>query len=216
MAVSIVYETHSITTDNEDGIATGWLPGHLSAAGLVAARELGERRRDDGIDVIYVSDLERALETVRVAFVGSAIPVRVDARLRECNYGLLNGMPRAQLEAERPATWQSRGRKGRATWTLSVGRAICWTNCSPQWDGKRVLLVAHSANRWALEHLLLGRDLERPGGRGLRLATGLGVHAGANRRRLAGHLRLPLDGRRGQDDIPLASRRLWAPLRGEG
>lgn len=28
------------------------------------------------------------------------------------------------------------------------------------WDGKRVLLIAHSANRWALEHLLHGRSLE--------------------------------------------------------
>ena len=62
-------------------------PGRLSESGRAAARELGERRRDDGIDVIYVSDLERALETVRIAFEGSDIPVRVDARLRECNYG---------------------------------------------------------------------------------------------------------------------------------
>lgn len=28
MTVEIVYETHSTTTDNEAGIATGWLPGN--------------------------------------------------------------------------------------------------------------------------------------------------------------------------------------------
>jgi alpha-ribazole phosphatase/probable phosphoglycerate mutase len=28
------------------------------------------------------------------------------------------------------------------------------------WDGQRVLLVAHSANRWALQHLLEGERLE--------------------------------------------------------
>ena len=27
MSVEIIYETHSISTDNEAGIATGWLPG---------------------------------------------------------------------------------------------------------------------------------------------------------------------------------------------
>lgn len=32
MAVELVYETHSITTDNEAGIATGWLPRRLSMA----------------------------------------------------------------------------------------------------------------------------------------------------------------------------------------
>ena len=31
--VELVYETHSTTLDNEQGRATGWLPGVLSAAG---------------------------------------------------------------------------------------------------------------------------------------------------------------------------------------
>src|SRR4051812_35563120 len=101
MAVTIVYETHSITTDNEDGIATGWLPGRLSESGRAAARELGERRRNDAIEAIYVSDLERALETVRIAFEARDIPIVIDSRLRECNYGTLNGMPSEVLQRER-------------------------------------------------------------------------------------------------------------------
>ena len=27
MAVQIIFETHSVSTDNEAGVATGWLPG---------------------------------------------------------------------------------------------------------------------------------------------------------------------------------------------
>jgi alpha-ribazole phosphatase/probable phosphoglycerate mutase len=38
-----------------------------------------------------VSDLKRAIETVEVAFAGSGIPVLIDWRLRECDYGQLNG-----------------------------------------------------------------------------------------------------------------------------
>jgi broad specificity phosphatase PhoE len=30
----------------------------------------------------------------------------------------------------------------------------------PEFDGSRVLLIAHSANRWALEHLVLGTALD--------------------------------------------------------
>jgi hypothetical protein len=30
MLVDIIFETHSRTEDNENGIATGWLPGKLS------------------------------------------------------------------------------------------------------------------------------------------------------------------------------------------
>ncbi|WP_329159105.1 histidine phosphatase family protein [Streptomyces sp. NBC_01717] len=55
MSIEIVYETHATTADNEAGIATGWLPGTLSATGRLQARELGccRRRRDDGIVAVF-------------------------------------------------------------------------------------------------------------------------------------------------------------------
>jgi len=36
VSVEIVFETHSISVDNERGIATGWLPGRLSARDAAA------------------------------------------------------------------------------------------------------------------------------------------------------------------------------------
>src|SRR4029078_11516690 len=45
--IELVYETHSLTTDNEAGIATGWLPGRLSETRKAAARALRERRGGD-------------------------------------------------------------------------------------------------------------------------------------------------------------------------
>jgi hypothetical protein len=56
MAVEIIYETHSITTDNETGFATGWLPGQLSDTGRKLAQELGQRRSADGIATVFTSD----------------------------------------------------------------------------------------------------------------------------------------------------------------
>lgn len=160
MGVRLVYETHSITTDNEAGIATGWLPGELSAAGRAAARELGERRRDDGIDAIYVSDLRRAVETVEIAFAGSSIPVVVDARLRECNYGELNGAPVARLDLERLAHLAVPWPGGESYEDVVDRTRTLLRDILAAHDGHRVLLVAHSANRWALQHLLLGVPLE--------------------------------------------------------
>lgn len=57
MSVEIVFETHSLTVDNETGIATGWRDGRLSGRGRALAVELGERRRDDGIAAVFTSDL---------------------------------------------------------------------------------------------------------------------------------------------------------------
>jgi broad specificity phosphatase PhoE len=82
----IVFETHSITEDNERGIATGWHPGRLSDAGRVLARELGDRRRRDGIELVFSSDLRRAVETAEIAFGATSIPILHDWRLRGCNY----------------------------------------------------------------------------------------------------------------------------------
>ena len=101
MSVEIIYETHSVTTDNEAGIATGWLPGRLSEQGRRLAVELGRRRRDDGLDAVLVSDLTRAVDTADLAFNGTDIPIHQDRRLRECDYGQLNGMPTARLHTER-------------------------------------------------------------------------------------------------------------------
>ncbi|WP_405898072.1 histidine phosphatase family protein [Streptomyces sp. NBC_00727] len=71
MPVRIVYESHATTTDNEAGIATGWLPGRLSATGRRQAAELGDRRRGTGLDAVCTSDLARAVETARIAFAGA-------------------------------------------------------------------------------------------------------------------------------------------------
>ena len=82
MAIELVYETHSTTVDNEERRGTGWLPGELSAVGREQARALGARRRDDGLDAVFSSDLERAVETARIAFDGTEIPRFLDWRLR--------------------------------------------------------------------------------------------------------------------------------------
>jgi len=160
MPITLVYETHSTTLDNEAGIATGWLPGELSEEGLRQAVALGQRRRDDGIDLVVTSDLARAVDTTRVALGDSRIPVRQDSRLRECNYGDLNGSPVEQLRP-RAAYISSpfplgESYEGVVQRTADLLEELAATVR----DGSRVLLVSHSANRWALAFLLDGLALE--------------------------------------------------------
>jgi broad specificity phosphatase PhoE len=160
MCVEVVYETHSISVDNERGIATGWLEGALSDTGKEQAKQLGERRRDDGLAIVFTSDLRRAVETAEIAFAGSTIPVQRDARLRECNYGSLNGMPRVQLEAERTRRLDEPF-PGGESWRQAVTRVAGFLEELPlSFDGRRVLIIGHVATRWALDHVALGIPLE--------------------------------------------------------
>jgi broad specificity phosphatase PhoE len=87
VAVEIVFETHSVTTDNEAGVATGWLDGQLSERGRALASELGRRRRNDGVASVFASDLGRAVQTVEIAFGGSGIPVHLDVRCASATTG---------------------------------------------------------------------------------------------------------------------------------
>jgi broad specificity phosphatase PhoE len=153
---TVVFETHSTSEHNEAGIATGWLGGTLSRAGRAQAVALGERRRNDGIDLVVASDLNRSIETAAIAFQGSGIPLRVDWRLRECDYGELNGMPRPLLDEQRvqrlDEPWP-----GGESWRQAVARV---SGCLEELDGGRVVLIGHVATHWALEHRVNGRPLE--------------------------------------------------------
>ena len=100
MSIEIVYETHGTSVHNESGIGTGWLDGRLSERGKREAEDLGRRRRGDGIAAVYCSDLGRAVETAEIAFAGSGIPIHSDPRLRECNYGELNGAALSRFAGE--------------------------------------------------------------------------------------------------------------------
>jgi broad specificity phosphatase PhoE len=159
--MEIVFETHSISTDNEAGVATGWLGGELSEAGREQARLLGERRRCDAIDLVLVSDLARAVETAQIAFVDSGLRVRRDARLRECDYGEWNGMPVARLEAERAAHVDVPYPGGQSYRDVCGQMAVLLDELRDGSRGGRVLLIGHSATRWALDHLIDGVPLEQ-------------------------------------------------------
>jgi broad specificity phosphatase PhoE len=158
--VELVYETHSTSVDNERGVATGWLPGELSELGREQAQALGDRRRDDCIAAVYASDLRRAVETAEIAFGGSGIRVLHDARLRECDYGRLNGASVEQVTAVRRQHVDVPF-PGGESYRQVVDRTRAFLDeVVARHDGEQIVVIAHSANRWALDHLVNGEPLE--------------------------------------------------------
>jgi broad specificity phosphatase PhoE len=160
MAISIVFETHSISEDNERGVATGWLPGRLSPEGRRLAQELGQRRRGDGLDAVFTSDLMRAVETARIAFAGSAIPVVQDRRLREISYGTLNGTPAPRIHSMRREHVDTPFPGGQSYREVVHQMQAFLNDIAAGRDRQRLLLIGHSATKFALDCLLAGRPLE--------------------------------------------------------
>ncbi len=158
----IVFETHWSSEDNDRGIASGWNHGALSVRGRELAAQLGSRRRDDELDAVLVSDLRRAIETASIAFEGTDLPVLHDWRLRECDYGDLNGAP---VEAVRAHVTGVNDRfPGGESWAEAVSRVQgALADVVGRWAGGRVLIIGHMSAYWALENRLNGMPLESLG-----------------------------------------------------
>jgi 2,3-bisphosphoglycerate-dependent phosphoglycerate mutase len=211
--IQIVFETHSWTTDNDRGNATGWNPGRLSDRGRGLARRLGRRRADDGISTVFTSDLGRAVETATVAFEGANMPILHDWRLRECDYGDWNGRPAAELHAHKHK-YLDTPYPGGESWREAVARASRFLGDLPlRWTGHRVLVIGHVATKWALDNHLKRHVVGRTDQLRLRMARGVGVHPASlhlsgpmrqlRRHRWRGAADVPIEGCKSAPDLPL-------------
>lgn len=108
---------------------------------------------------MFTSDLGRAVDTVNTAFSDSPVPILHDWRLRECDYGELNGAPSAEVHGDR-RVYLNRAYPSGESWneaTERVGRFL--SDLQPRWDGLRILVVGHVATRWGLDRFINGSDL---------------------------------------------------------
>jgi broad specificity phosphatase PhoE len=160
MTVEIISVSHALTEDNEQGVATGWLPGELSDLGRERAAELGARYRNVDLAAVFASDLHRAVETAQIAFGETSVPIRLDERLRECDYGKLNGALRTVVAKERAKHIEEPFPDGQSYRQVIEATSDFLHDLTADWDGQRVLLIAHSANKWALGCLLDGLAIE--------------------------------------------------------
>jgi len=146
----LIFVTHSTSTDNEAGIASGHRDVSLSALGRDQAAEMGRRFSPDAV---YCSDLKRAIETAEIAF-GS---FTADPRLREQHYGERTGAPSRQIEAERPATVETAFPGGESLQDVVRRMTSFVDELDP---GLRVLVIGHRATKLGFDVLLGDMTLE--------------------------------------------------------
>jgi broad specificity phosphatase PhoE len=83
---------HGETDWNTSGRWQGLLPVDLNDVGREQARRLAAVLQREAIDAIYTSDLSRAEETARIVGTVLGLVSSADARLRELNIGLFQGL----------------------------------------------------------------------------------------------------------------------------
>ena len=154
--IQIKYFVHGTTTDNLDKKATGWLGGNLSEKGISQAHALKEIIKEEYFDIVFCSDLKRAIESSKINFEGRDIQIVQDARLRECNYGDYNGKDRKF--ADYFSHIEERFPNGENMYDVQnrIGDFIKFLKKNH--DNKKVAIVAHKASQLALEVLLNGKS----------------------------------------------------------
>lgn len=157
MTVHITYFVHGTTTDNEQGLATGWSPGALSPPGIRQARGSSAT---ETFDAVFCSDLKRAVDSAAPAF-GDRHTITKDERLRECNYGDFTGKPAQQFKGNMQAFAETPFPNGESFRDVEKRIAAFLAFLKKKYNGKHVALVAHQSPQLALDVLLKGRTWQQ-------------------------------------------------------
>lgn len=158
--VKITYFVHGTTTDNEKHISSGWYDVELTELGIKQSKELREQTKDKKFDIVFCSDLKRAIESASLTWEGtySIIP---DARLRECNYGGYNAKPSEIVEPMQEKMIINRFPNGESYEDVKARIADFLEFLKQNYDGRSVAIVAHKAPQLALDVLLKNKTWEQ-------------------------------------------------------
>lgn len=158
--VTIIFEAHGTTHDNEAHLASGHYDVELSPLGEEQAKELGDRYKNDLPDVVFCSDLQRSYRTAEIAFEGKKVAIIKDRRLRECDYGSMTRNPSDRVDAEKPKRIERPFPNGESYEQTTARMREFLKDLLRDYDGKRVMIVGHRATHYALDNLINKIPLE--------------------------------------------------------
>jgi len=157
--MKIYFAAHGTTTDNENKLASGWKDVDLSELGRTQAQELGPIFSNIPIDMIFCSDLIRSVNTAKLAF-GDRLPLTIDQRLRELNYGDYNGQPSEIVDALKIAHINEPFPNGES-YTQAIARTQKFYNeLRQKYPDKTILIIGHRATQYGLDTLVNGKKLK--------------------------------------------------------
>jgi len=159
MSIKITYFVHGTTTDNEKEISSGWFDVGLSELGTKQSIDLKDQIKGKKFDVVFCSDLKRAVDSVKLTFEG-IVPIISDARLRECNYGKYNTQPSSIVEPMQEKAITERFPDGESYEDVKARINDFLNFLKQNYDEKSIAIVAHKAPQLALDVLLKGKTWE--------------------------------------------------------
>ena len=156
METKIIYFVHGTTTDNASEKCSGWKQVELTDLGKERAIKLGKIRKNTHFDVIFTSDLVRAIDSAKLAFPN--VEHIQDARLRECNYGDLEGKDKKMVIYEEHIEKPFPNGESLKDVEKRIRNFIVFLK--DNYQGKTIGIVAHRAPQLAIEVITKGISWE--------------------------------------------------------
>jgi fused signal recognition particle receptor len=158
--VKISYFIHGSTIDNEKGIASGWADAELSEPGKKQSAELRDLIKEKKFDVVFCSDLVRAVDSAKLTFVDS-VKIIQDKRLREVNYGDLTRTDSKKVYSQMLNHINKAFPNGESYKDVEKRIAEFLNYLFDDYYGKNVAIVSHRAPQLALDVLLKEKTWEQ-------------------------------------------------------
>jgi len=159
--ITIWFESHATTTDNEAKLASGWNDVDLSELGKGQTMQPIERSQHRNIQVIFTSDLQRAVKTGVPTANKMGIPIYIDNRLRECNYGDFSQSPKKQVDEQKAQRISVPFPNGESYEDCMKRMGDFLQYLRKNFEGKTVMIIGHRATQYGLEHHILGKTLQQ-------------------------------------------------------
>ena len=159
MSIKITYFVHGTTKDNEKNISSGWSNVKLSDLGIKQSIELKEKIDIKKFNVVFCSDLIRAVTSANLTFE-NLVPIIIDERLRECNYGDFNGKPSLIVDPLLEKSIFQKMPNGESYEEVKSRINDFLEDLKKNYDGKNVAIVAHKAPQLALDVILKNKTWE--------------------------------------------------------
>ena len=142
---------HGETAWNSESRFQGHLNSELNAEGLAQAQALGERLAKERFDLLFSSDLGRALQTADAIAMRTGHEIVIEPRLRERRMGIFQGLTPDEVQSRYPEEYARFSTRdpdyvipgGESTRQLYERCLACFTELARRHAGLTLATVTH-------------------------------------------------------------------------
>jgi probable phosphoglycerate mutase len=166
----LIVVRHGQTTWNSERKFQGHLDSQLSSKGISQAHSLARRLVNRNFSALYSSDLGRAMQTAQIIAAAAAHDVVPDARLRERNLGIFQGLTGEEIETTYPEEYELY-RSRDPDYVVPGGESLrqqveqnvaCLEELAQRHLGESIVVVTHGGVLSGLFRHVLSIPLEAP------------------------------------------------------